>query len=285
KRSLGKGISALIPPQEVEVEEVKERILYLKTKEIRPSPYQPREAIDPQELGELAQSIKEKGVIQPILVRKKEDGFELIAGERRWKAACFLNLEEIPALVKEVKDEECLELALIENIQRQDLNPIEQAKAFQYLINKFGLTHEGVAQILGKARVSITNILRLLKLSPEIQNEIKKGGLSFGHARALLEIGEPDVRRELMGQIIAKSLSVNELENLIRKKKKKSLVGTRGSKSKDPYLLAQEELLQQALGTKVEIMQGRKRGKIYLEFYSREDLERICARIKGESNE
>ncbi|MBU1872036.1 MAG: ParB/RepB/Spo0J family partition protein, partial [Candidatus Omnitrophica bacterium] len=214
KRGLGRGISALIPqPQEV-VEQGK--IALLPLSQIKPNPLQPREEIEPRSLDELVQSVKEKGIIQPILVRKSRDGYELIAGERRLTAAKLLNLNEIPAIIKEATDEESLELALIENIQRKNLNPIEQAKAYQYLINKFGITQERLAQVVGKARVSITNILRLLKLPIEIQDEIKKGRLSFAHARALLEIGEPAAQKELTAEIIANSLSVSELENIIR---------------------------------------------------------------------
>lgn len=279
KRGLGRGISALIPqPQEV-VEQGK--IALLPLSQIKPNPLQPREEIEPRSLDELVQSVKEKGIIQPILVRKSRDGYELIAGERRLTAAKLLNLNEIPAIIKEATDEESLELALIENIQRKNLNPIEQAKAYQYLINKFGITQDRLAQVVGKARVSITNILRLLKLPIEIQDEIKKGRLSFAHARALLEIGEPAAQKELTAEIIANSLSVSELENIIREKKHKGIKISKSAQAvKDPYLLAIEGQLQQSLGTKVSIDRGRKRGQIRIEFYSQEDLERIFSKIR-----
>jgi len=280
KRGLGRGISALIPPQQGVTE--KEKIILLKLDQIKPNPYQPREIVNTQSLEELVQSIKEKGIIQPIIVRQRGEDYELIAGERRLNAAKLLQINEIPALVREATDEESLELALIENLQRENLNPIEQAKAYQYLINKFGITQERLAQIVGKARASITNILRLLKLPQEVQDEIKVGRLTFAHARALLELEEPTTQKQLTKEIIAKSLSVNELENIIRSRKQK---GQRRKKqlqaSKDPYLAAIEEQMQQILATKVKISQGRKRGFIHIEFYSKQDLERIFNTLHG----
>lgn len=281
KRGLGRGISALIPQQQEVTEQ--EKIIFLRLEQIKPNPLQPRQEINSHNLEELVQSIKEKGIIQPILVRRSGDEYELIAGERRLRAAKVLNLKEIPALIKEVDDEESLELALIENIQRQNLNPIEQAKAYQYLINKFAITQERLAQIMGKARVSITNILRLLKLPQEVQEEIKRGRLSFAHARALLEIEETTTQQELTREIIANSLSVNELENLIRQRRRRGLKRKKQAQVPgEPYLLALEEQMQQILGTKVQVSQGRKRGFIRIEFYSREELERIANKIRGE---
>ncbi|MFH1338512.1 MAG: ParB/RepB/Spo0J family partition protein [Candidatus Omnitrophota bacterium] len=281
RKGLGRGLSALIP-QKQEVTE-QDKIVFLRVEQIRPNPFQPREEINPQSLEELVQSIKEKGIIQPIVVRQKGEQYELIAGERRLRATKLLNLNEIPALIKDASDEECLELALIENIQRQNLNPIEQAKAYQYLINKFGITQERVGQIVGKARVSITNMLRLLKLPHEVQQEIKAGKLTFAHARALLELEEPSEQKELSREIIANSLSVNELENIIRRKKEKRLKRTKSAQdSKNPYLSAMEGRLQQSLGTKVSIFLGRKRGHIQIEFYSQDDLDRICNTIVQE---
>jgi ParB family chromosome partitioning protein len=254
KRGLGRGISALIPPQQGVTE--KEKIILLKLDQIRPNPYQPREGVDAQSLEELVQS--------------------------RLNAAKLLQINEIPALVREATDEESLELALIENLQRENLNPIEQAKAYQYLINKFGITQERLAQIVGKARVSITNILRLLKLPQEVQDEIKVGRLTFAHARALLELEEPITQKQLTKEIIAKSLSVNELENIIRSRKQKVQRRKKQLQAgKDPYLLAIEEQMQQILGTKVKISQGRKRGFIHIEFYSQQDLERIFNTLHG----
>lgn len=274
KKVLGRGIGALIPTESLEKHEA---ITFLKAEQIRPSPYQPREDFDAQSLEELTQSIKEKGLIQPILVRRRGDVYELIAGERRLRAANLLHINEIPAIVKDVNDEESLEFSLIENIQRQALNPIEEARAFQYLIDKFAVTQEKISEVIGKSRVSVTNILRLLKLPKEIQDDIKHGKISFAHGRALLEIEDANQQRRFAQEIISKDLSVRELENLI-KSHRPNKIKHRVSQDKlkpDPYLVLREEALQQILGTKVNIRRNRKRGFIQIEFYSSEDLERI----------
>lgn len=278
RKALGKGIGALIIEKESEKEE---KIVYLKPEQIKPSPFQPRQDFDSQSLEELTQSIKEKGVIQPILVRRKGDVYELIAGERRLRAAQLSNLKEIPAIVKDVADEDSLELALIENIQRQDLNPIEQAHAYQYLIEKFRLTQEKISEILGKARVTVTNILRLLKLPQEIQEEMKQGRISFAHGRALLEVDDANQQRRLAQEVISKGLSVRELENLIKLRRPRGAKRKIGQGLREPYLAVMEDHLQQALATKVRISKRKKRGHISIEFYSGEDLERIVKVIKG----
>lgn len=282
RKALGRGINALIPEKSPEANQ--ERILYVSLETLRPNPFQPREDFDSQSLEELKQSIQEKGVIQPILVRRKGDYYEIIAGERRYRACKLLGISEIPIIVKEVDDKEALELALIENIQRQDLNPIEQARAYQYLIEKYQVSQEKIAQVLGKARVTITNILRLLKLPQEIQEELKKGRISYTHGRALLELDDPNQQRKLCQEIIAKGLSMRELENLIKAQRKDSdWSKRRKEKAVDPYLVLLEEKLQQALATKVKIVRQRKQGHIVVEFYSQEDLERIVKRIEGGS--
>ena len=282
RKALGKGISALIPERETEKGE---SIMLLALGQIRPSPLQPRKEFDQQGLEELAQSIKEKGVIQPVLVRRRGDYYELIAGERRFRAANLLNLKEIPAIVKEAEDRDSLELSLIENIQRENLNPIEEARACQYLIDKFNLSQEEVSDILGKARTTITNTLRLLKLPLEIQEEIKSGRISFAHGKALLEITDPNQQRHLVQAIIANSLSVRELENLIKGQRGKiSKRRIQQAPAREPYVAVIEEELQHLLATKVRISKRKKRGHILIEFYSQEDLERIVNRVKGEKN-
>lgn len=278
RKALGKGISALIPEKE---SQHKEEIVYVQTEKIKPNPFQPRENFDVQSIEELAQSIKEKGVIQPILVRQKGDFYELIAGERRLRAANLLHLKEIPIIIKDVEDKDSLELALIENIQRQDLNPIEEAHAYRYLIDKFAVTQEKISEVLGKARVTITNTLRLLKLPQEIQEEIRNGRLSFAHGRALLELEDQNQQRRLMQEVILKVLSVRELENLIKSMRSKRTRQKRASISQEPYLVVLQEGLQQFLGTKVKITMRKKQGHILIEFYSREGLEGIIKRIKG----
>jgi len=278
RKALGKGISALIPERETER---KNEIINVQTDQIKPNPFQPREDFDTQSIEELAQSIKEKGVIQPLLVRRKGDYYELIAGERRLRAASLLNLKEIPIIVKDVEDIDSLELALIENIQRQGLNPIEEAHAYQYLIDKFKVTQEKISEVLGKARVSITNTLRLLKLPQEVQGEIKKGRISFAHGRALLEIEDANQQRRLAQEIISKGLSVRELENLIKMHRPRGIKRRMGQAIREPYVAVLEEELQQILATKVRISKRKKRGHISIEFYSQEDLERIVNMFRG----
>jgi ParB family transcriptional regulator, chromosome partitioning protein len=282
RKALGKGISALIPEKEIEKDGREEKVLFLSFEQIKPNPFQPREDFDPQSLEELTQSIREKGIIQPILVRPKDGHYELIAGERRLRAAQILNIKEIPAIIKDVEDEDSLELALIENIQRQNLNVIEEARAYQYLADKFELTQEAISEILGKSRVAVTNTLRLLKLPVEIQEEIKRGRISSGHGKVLLEVADPNQQRKFTQEIISKALSVRELETLIKTRRPKQVKQKVGVSSREPYLAVLEEELQQALATKVRVVKRNKRGHIQIDFYSQEDLERITNKIRGE---
>jgi len=283
RKALGKGLSALIPEKVLESTVRKEEIVYVQSGQIKPNPFQPREDFDQQSIAELAQSIKEKGVIQPLLVRRRGDNYELIAGERRLRAANSLGLKEIPIIVRDVTDQDSLELALIENIQREGLNPIEEAHAYQHLLDKFNVTQEKISEVLGKARVTITNTLRLLKLPHEIQEEMKKGRISFAHGRALLEIEDANQQRSLAQDIIAKGLSVRELESLIKTRRPKVLKRKIGQGQREPIVAILEEQLQHALSTKVRISKRKKRGHINIEFYSEEDLERIVKVIKGGS--
>jgi len=283
RKALGKGLSALIPEKVLESKERKEEIVYVQSGQIKPNPFQPREDFDQQSIEELAQSIKEKGVIQPLLVRRRGDNYELIAGERRLRAANSLGLKEIPIIVRDVSDQDSLELALIENIQREDLNPIEEAHAYQHLIDKFQVTQEKISAVLGKARTTITNTLRLLKLPHEIQQEMKKGRISFAHGRTLLEIDDANQQRRLAQDIISKGLSVRELENLIKTSRPKGLRRKIGQGQREPLVAILEEQMQHALATKVRIIKRKKRGHINIEFYSQEDLERIAHVIKGGS--
>ncbi len=282
RRALGKGISALIPVQQEE--DRGKKIFNLSLSSVRPNPFQPRENFEKEAMDELVQSIREKGIIQPILVRPKGELFELIAGERRLRAANILQLKEIPAIIKEVDDRDSLEIALIENIQRKELNPIEEARAYQYLIEKFNLTQDEVSVILGKSRVSVTNTLRLLKLPSEVQEEIKNNRISFAHGRALLEISDFNLQRRLVQDIIMKSLSVRELENMIKTSRPRlssSRIRVKISAG-DPLTKIMEEQLQQILSTKVRIVKKKKRGSIVVDFYSQDDLERIVHKMRGE---
>jgi len=284
RRALGKGLSALIPEKALDSATHKEEVIYVQSEQIKPNPFQPREDFNQQSIEELAQSIKEKGVIQPLLVRRKGDNYELIAGERRLRAANSLGLKEIPIIVRDVTDQDSLELALIENIQREGLNPIEEAHAYQHLLDKFNITQEKISEVLGKARVTITNTLRLLKLPHEIQDEMKKGRISFAHGRALLEVEDANQQRRLAQDIISKGLSVRELESLIKSNRPKVSKRKIGAGQREPIVAILEEQLQHALATKVRISKRRKRGHINIEFYSQEDLERIVNVIKGGSS-
>jgi len=277
RKALGKGISALIPEREVEK---KNEIIYVQTGQIKASPFQPRENFDNQSIEELAQSIKEKGVIQPLLVRRRGDYFELIAGERRLRAAKLLSLKEVPIIVRDADDRDSLEIALIENIQRQGLNPIEEAHAYQHLIEKFQVTQEKISEVLGKARTTIANTLRLLKLPHEIQEEIKKGRISFAHGKTLLEIEDENLQRRYAQEVISKGLSVRELENLVKMRRHKGGKRRIGESNREPLVAVLEEELQQVLATKVRISKRKKRGHISIDFYSQEDLERIAGIIR-----
>ncbi len=279
KRALGKGLSALIP-ERAEGEHKREEVVYVQTTQIRPNPFQPREEFNEDTINELAQSIKEKGVIQPLLVRRVGDNYELIAGERRLRAAKSLGHKDIPVLIRNVDDKDSLELALIENIQRQELNPIEEAHAFQHLMEKFHMSQDEISDVLGKARTSIANTLRLLKLPHEIQEEIKRGRISFGHGRALIEIDDANLQRKLAQEIIAKGLSVRELESLIKTRRPSGIKRKIAPGLRDPHVSVFEEALQHALATKVRVSKRKKRGHITIEFYSQEDLERIVNIIR-----
>lgn len=278
RKALGKGIGALIPEKDTGL---KNEIINVQSDRVRPNPFQPREDFDQQSIEELAQSIKEKGVIQPLLVRQKGDYYELIAGERRLRACKSLGINEIPIIVKDVDDKDSLELALIENIQRQELNPIEEAHAYQYLIDKFNVTQEKISDVLGKARTTVTNTLRLLKLPLEVQAEMKKGRISFAHGRALLEIEDANQQRRLAQEVVSKGLSVRELETLLKTHRPKGMKRRMSLAPRDPYVAVLEEQLQHALATKVRISKQKKRGHISIEFYSQDDLVRIVNVIKG----
>jgi len=278
RKALGKGISALIPEKEAGA---RSEIIYVQSGQIRPNPFQPREDFNLNSTEELAQSIKEKGVIQPLLARRKGDYYELIAGERRLRVCNSLGLKEIPIIVKDVDDRDSLEYALIENIQREGLNPIEEAHAYRHLIDKFQVTQEKISETLGKARSTIANTLRLLKLPYEIQEEMKKGRISFAHGRALLEVEDENQQRRLTQEAISKGLSVRELENLIKTHRPKDERRKSSQVAREPFIAALEEELEHLLSTKVRINKMKKRGHIFIEFYSQEDLERIVNTIRG----
>jgi ParB family chromosome partitioning protein len=280
KRALGKGLSALIPQKEIITENIsvatsdsnQEKILRIPTSAIKTNKYQPRFDFNQEKLADLVNSIKEKGIVQPILVRKTEDGFELIAGERRLRAAKTLNLDAVPAIVKDVADIDMLELSLIENIQREGLNPIEEARAFQKFITDFQFTQEKIAQALGKDRSTIANTLRLLSLPKKIQDYISQGLIMTGHAKAILGLPTEISQVKMSESVVRNGLSVRETENAIARRAaglKKIVV------AKDANLVDIEGQLQKALGTRVRIFHGKKRGRIQIDYYSLEDLNRL----------
>jgi len=275
RKALGKGLSALFP--ETVITEDDRGFFYCPIESISPNPHQPRQNFSDSEMTELANSIKEKGVIQPILVSRAKDGFQLIAGERRWRAAQKAGLDKIPAWIRDVSPAEALELALIENIQREDLNPIEEAFAYQEMIQKFNLRQEALSKRIGKDRSTIANLLRLLKLPAIIQQDLIDGQLTTGHARVLVSIESQLVQKEIRDLTIKKSLSVRQIEALVKKilaKKPKS-----SKNEKDYYIESLAKDLQKSLGTKVAIKRNGKKGRIIIEFYSDEDLGRLIDQL------
>jgi len=272
KAALGKGLNALIP-------EKGDEVLYLDIDRVMPSKQQPRKLFNESALKELSASIKEKGVLQPVIVSRTGDGsFSLIAGERRWRASLLAGLKKIPALIKNVASKDALEIALIENIQREDLNPIETAEAFNRLIKDFDLTQEELSDRVGKERATVANYLRLLKLPDEIKTLIYNSSLSMGHARALLSIESRTAQVEAARKIIKNGLSVREAELLSKKTVKTSKAKT----VRDPQISSLEEKLIKQIGTKVRILhKGKKGGKIELEYYSLEELDRLLEILMG----
>lgn len=277
RKALGRGLSALFP--EAAVSEDDRGFFYCPIASISPNPLQTRADFNESELTELANSIREKGIIQPILVSQTKEGFQLIAGERRWRAAQKAGLEKIPAWIRDVSPAEALELALIENIQRQDLNPIEEASAYQELIQRLRLTQEDISKRVGKNRSTVANFLRLLKLPRMIQQDLIDGRLTTGHARVLVSLESPTAQEDMRELIIKKSLSVRQTEALV--KRFAAPRKPRGPKeSLDTYLESLAKDLQSSLGTKVAIRRKGGKGKIIIEFYSDEELDRLVDRLR-----
>jgi len=292
KRGLGKGLKALIPTTSA-LHEGGARIEQLPVGSIEPNAYQPRRVFDDDKLEELATSIMEHGVVQPVVVRPIEGGrYELVAGERRWRACRKVGLEFIPAVVKDMTDRDVTEVALIENIQREDLNPLEEAWAYRTLMDEFNLTQEEVAARVGKSRPHVANTLRLLSLPPEVREMVVQGTLTAGHARALVALGQAAMVVELARVVQAEGLNVRQTEERVRHwqglgesrgKDKKQPGKERGAETRQDkeidYLV---EKLQDALGTKVRIFATKNGGRIELEYYSDEDLTRLVEAILGE---
>lgn len=274
RMALGKGLGALLP--ELEHSDSK-ALFYCGIEEIIPNRSQPRKHFDESKLLELTESIKEKGILEPLIVRRTDQGYELIVGERRWRAAQKIGLKEVPVLVMEVEGREAFEISLIENLQREDLNPIESAEAFKRLIEEFNLNQEDLGKRIGKDRTTIANTLRLLKLPLEVREQLLQNRITSGHARAILSLENKEKQKELCTLIIKKGLSVREAEALAKRWSERPKRRTPPSRAADleSQLNSLQDSLRRCLGTKVLIRQNGKRGKIEIEYYSPEDLERI----------
>lgn len=271
---LGRGLDALIPSLSVNDDD---KVIEISLSQLRPNPYQPRKTFDEDSIKELAESIKQHGVIQPIIVRTVLKGYEIIAGERRFRASQYCGNSTVPAVVRSFTDQQVMEIALIENLQREDLNAIEVAIAYQALIDKFKLTQEELSMKVGKSRSHIANFVRLLSLPAEIKDNVSRGTISMGHARALVGIKDEHVQKELADLTVSLEWSVRELEEAIQKLDTKQPEDKTKPKQKkrDPYIDHLEESLRERFKTTVKIKQQKDKGKIELQYYSKQDLERL----------
>lgn len=281
QRRLGRGLDFLLSGgADVETTEVRQ----IELTRVRPNPFQPRRAFRAEELEELASSIREHGVLQPIIVRPSGEDFEIVAGERRFRACQRLGMETVPALVRAADDTQMLELALVENIQRQDLNPIEEARAYHSYIQRLDLTQEQAAQRLGRSRSSVANMLRLLDLPADVQELVSRGTLSMGHARAILAVGDAEAQRALAKRVEVEKLSVREVERLAQDWGKAPAVGGPPVAERSAHLSDLERQLTERLGTRVTIKDHDGRGRIAMEYYSTEDLHRLLGLMVGASS-
>ena len=278
KRGLGRGLGALLSSTPAEAD----TLLEIAVEDIEPNPHQPRKLFSTAALDELAASIKASGVIQPVIVRRQGTGYQLVAGERRWRAARQAGLPRVPAIVREVTDAESLELALVENLLREDLNPMEEAEAYDKLLARFGWTQEELAQRVGKERSSIANVLRLLRLPPPIQDDLRSGRLTMGHARALLALATPGEQLDLRDEILTHEWSVRATEDTVR-------TATAGrpprpkQRRRSAEMAALEEALQRALMTRVRIVGSDRQGRIEVNYANAEELERLAGLLGARS--
>ncbi|ADD03588.1 MULTISPECIES: ParB/RepB/Spo0J family partition protein [Thermoanaerobacter] len=281
KKGLGRGLQALIPEYQGEEPQGVETI---NIAYIHPNQYQPRKQFNEESLKELAESIKQNGIIQPIIVRKVASGYQIVAGERRWRAAKIAGLSEIPAIVRDFDDLQVMEIALIENLQREDLNPIEEAKAYKALIEQFNLTQEEISKKIGKSRSVIANSIRLLNLDDRVQAMLVKGDITIGHAKVILSLPNKNLQYEAAKKVVTENLNVRETEDLVKNLLRKNGKSSQKGKSNriDIHIKEIEDNLCSFLGTKVKISQrGKNRGIIQIEYYSDEDLTRIIELIYG----
>jgi len=278
-KRLGKGLDALITSLSIKEDD---KIVEIPLTQLRANPYQPRKTFEEDAIKELAESIREHGVIQPIVVRQALKGYEIIAGERRFRASQMLGNATIPAVVRTYNDQQVMEIALIENVQREDLNSIEVAIAYQAIMNQFNLTQEELSLKVGKSRSHIANFLRLLSLPDEIKDYVSRGTLSMGHARALAGIKEDALRRQLAKQTVAGEWSVRELEEAVQKTDMKASVKPKTkAKKRDPFIEEIEETLREKFQTTVRIKPNKDKGKIELSYFGKTDLERLLELLKA----
>lgn len=289
KKGLGRGLDALFSSSEINTQEIsvtntkkdaEKGISYIGINDIKPNKDQPRKNFDEEKISELADSIKENGLIQPVILRKSGKGYEIVAGERRWRACRKAGLKEIPCIIKELTDEQNMLIAIIENMQREDLNPIEEAEGISQMITVFGMTQEQVSKSVGKSRPYITNVLRLLKLPEKIQSMVSEGKLTSGHARALAGLDNQKKQIEFAEKIEREGLSVRETEKLMKSENSPAKRTAKRKAEKNADVKRVEEDLKNVLGTKVNLSQNGKKGKIEIEYYSREELERLIELLK-----
>jgi len=278
KTGLGRGLEALIPIAEEETTGA-QGVVEVPLASITPNPHQPRTPIRDQDLVELAASIEEHGIIQPLIVSRVPDGYQLIAGERRWRAARLAGLPTVPIIVKDVAPNEMLELALVENLQRADLNPLEEAMAYRQLAEVFGLTQEQIARRVGKSRVAVSNTLRLLRATRPVQEALLEGRISEGHARALLGLEQAAAQEAALKTVLRQGLNVRQTEELVRRWLDLRREGRRSGREESPETRALESRFREALGTKVRLTRTGEGGRVVIYFYSEEELEALYERI------
>jgi len=290
RKALGKGLSALLPtsrgaaPAPAKGETKIGSVLHIPTRQIDPNPLQPRTVFQAEKLAELAQSIRSNGIIQPLIVSQKGERYQLVAGERRWRAAQMAGLETVPVVVQDLASHRLLEISLVENIQREDLNPIETAQAFDRLTKELGLSHEQIASRTGKDRTTVTNLLRLLRLPADIQLLLAEHRLSMGHARAILGLPSPELQLKVAEKAAAGGLSVRQVERLVHRMTTTREPKTPDQVTIDPNVKAAVEELERVLGTRVRVVEkSENRGRLEIEYYSMEDLSRIYEVIVGEA--
>lgn len=281
-KGLGKGLNALFNSGEISKDEI---VREIKLRELRPNPYQPRKSFRLEAIEELKQSIMEHGILQPIIARKSIKGYEIVAGERRYRAAKEADLKTVPVVVRELSEQQMMELAILENLQREDLNPIEEAAAYQTLLEKLELTQEQLANRLGKSRPHIANHVRLLSLPEGIRRYISDGEISMGHGRALLGLKKKEMLKPVADKVLKEGMNVRQLEQYIHQLNDTVSRETKPKKQekKDIFIKQRETSLRERLGTSVTIKQSKKKGKIEIEFFSKEDLERILNLIDQEN--